>query len=149
MKKAITLIFILLLVHVSCACDASRQYTYRLPENINDGFAVGSLDEVNIDSELIEKAVKNIHQGIYKEVHSMLIVKDGKLVFEEYFEGPSLTLWIISWVFISIGLIALIVLIVYTKYGREISIRLSVITIVVSSIFLGFAFHFLLLQAGY
>ena len=68
---------------------------------------------------------------------------------EEYFEGPSLTLWIISWVFISIGLIALIVLIVYTKYGREISIRLSVITIVVSSIFLGFAFHFLLLQAGY
>ena len=68
---------------------------------------------------------------------------------EEFFEGPSLTLWIISWVFISIGLVALTVLIVYTKYGREISIRLSIITVVVSSIFLGFAFHFLLLQAGY
>ena len=68
---------------------------------------------------------------------------------EEFFEGPSLTLWIISWVFMSIGLVALIVLIVYTKYGREMSIRLSIIAIVVSSIFLGFAFHFLLLQAGY
>lgn len=68
---------------------------------------------------------------------------------EEFFEGPSLTLWIISWVFMSIGLIALTVLIVYTKYGREISIRLSIIAIVMSSIFLGFAFHFLLLQAGY
>ena len=68
---------------------------------------------------------------------------------EEFFEGPSLILWIISWVFISIGLVALTVLIVYTKYGREISIRLSIITVVVSSIFLGFAFHFLLLQAGY
>lgn len=68
---------------------------------------------------------------------------------EELFEGPSLTLWILSWVFISIGLVALTVLIVYTKYGREISIRLTIIAIVVSSIFFGFAFHFLLLQAGY
>jgi len=68
---------------------------------------------------------------------------------EEFFERPSLTLWIISWVFMSIGLIALTILIVYTKYGREISIRLSIIAIVMSSIFLGFAFHFLLLQAGY
>lgn len=68
---------------------------------------------------------------------------------EEFFEGPSLTLWIISWVFIAIGLVALTVLIVYTKYGREISIRLSIIVIVMSSIFFGFAFHFLLLQAGY
>jgi len=68
---------------------------------------------------------------------------------EEFFEGPSLTLWIISWVFITIGLVSLTILILYTKYGREISIRLSIITIVISSIFLGFAFHFLLLQAGY
>ena len=56
---------------------------------------------------------------------------------EEFFEGPSLTLWILSWVFISIGLVALTVLIVYTKYGREISIILSIITILVSSIFFG------------
>ena len=36
---------------------------------------------------LIEEAVNNIHQGMYKEVHSMLIYKDDKLVFEEYFKG--------------------------------------------------------------
>ncbi len=68
---------------------------------------------------------------------------------EEIFEGPSLPLWIIAWVFLAVGLISLTVLIVYTKYGREISIRLSVITIVISSIFLGFAFHFFLLSAGF
>ena len=68
---------------------------------------------------------------------------------EELFEGPSLPLWIIAWVFLAVGLISLTVLIVYTKYGREISIRLSVITIVISSIFLGFAFHFFLLSAGF
>ena len=84
MKKTILLIPILLLLFVSCKQDPSSQYTYRPPENINDGFDVGSFVEVNIDSVLIVNAVDSIYQGRYKEVHSMLIYKDGKLVFEEY-----------------------------------------------------------------
>jgi CubicO group peptidase (beta-lactamase class C family) len=87
MKNAILLISILLLLILSCKFDASSQYTYRPPENINDGFDVGTLGEVNIDSALIAKAVNKIHQGKYKEVHAMLIFKDDKLVFEEYFQG--------------------------------------------------------------
>lgn len=67
---------------------------------------------------------------------------------EESFEGPSLVLWVFAWIFLSIGFVALIVLIVYTKYGREISIKLSVITIVVASVFLGLALHFFLLNFG-
>ena len=65
----------------------SIPYTYQPPENINDGLNVGTLDEVSIDSELIEKAVNGINRGKYREVHSMLIFKDDKLVLEEYFEG--------------------------------------------------------------
>ena len=87
MKQTILLISILSLLHVSCRDDPSSQYTYRPPENIHDGFGVGSLDEADIDSVLIEKAVDSIYQGRYKEVHSMLIVKDDRLVFEEYFAG--------------------------------------------------------------
>lgn len=62
-------------------------YTYQSPENINDGLDVGTLDEVNIDFELIEKAMSDINRGKYGEVHSMLIFKDAKLVLEEYFDG--------------------------------------------------------------
>ncbi len=62
-------------------------YTYQPPENINDGLDVGTLEEVGIDLELIEEAVNDINRGRYREVHSMLIFKDGKLVLEEYFEG--------------------------------------------------------------
>ena len=87
MKKTILLIFILSLLFVSCKNDPSSQYTYRPPENINDGIDVSSLGEVNIDSTLIEKAVNDINRGKYKEVHSMLIFKDDELVFEEYFKG--------------------------------------------------------------
>jgi len=65
----------------------SIPYTYQPPENINDGLDVGTLDEVSIDSELIEKAVNGINRGRYREVHSILIFKDDKLVLEEYFEG--------------------------------------------------------------
>ena len=86
MKKMILFIWILLLFF-SCQSDSYRPYTYQPPENINDGFAVGSLTEVNIDPGLIEQAVDSINLSVYKEVHSMLIYKDGKLVFEEYFKG--------------------------------------------------------------
>lgn len=70
------------------------------------------------------------------------------LLLLQVFDGPSLTLWIFTWIFLSIGGIGLVVLVLYTKYGREISIKLMVISIAISSIFLGFAFHFFLLNFG-
>ena len=42
---------------------------------------------MNIDVQPIEKAVNEINRGKYKEVHSLLIFKDDKLVLEEYFPG--------------------------------------------------------------
>jgi len=89
MKRAIFLISILslLLLSISCQSEPSTPYNYQQPENINDGFAVGTLEGANIDANLIAKAVNDINRGKYKEVHSMLIFKDGKLVLEEYFIG--------------------------------------------------------------
>ena len=83
----ILLITILSLLFISCKQDPSSLYTYKSPENIDDGFDVGSLEEVNIGQALIEKAAYDINRGKFGEVYSMLILKDGKLVFEEYFEG--------------------------------------------------------------
>ena len=61
---------------------------------------------------------------------------------------PSLTIWALAWVFLIIGIISLTILVIYTKYGREISIKLSIISGVISAVFLGFAIHFLLLSWG-
>ncbi|MHA2390953.1 MAG: hypothetical protein ACXAEX_03215 [Promethearchaeota archaeon] len=61
---------------------------------------------------------------------------------------PSLTLWVLAWIFLIIGLVALTILVVYTRYGREKSVRLSVISIIIASIFLGFSIHFFLLNWG-
>ncbi|HEA70926.1 MAG TPA: hypothetical protein ENH98_03265 [archaeon] len=61
---------------------------------------------------------------------------------------PSIILWAFAWIFLVIGLIALTILVIYTKYGREKSIRLSILGILFGSIFLGFSIHFFLLTWG-
>jgi len=87
-EYAISIILILsLIIFVGCKCEPTTQYSYHPPEFINDGFEVGTLEDVNIDSVLLKKAVDKINCGKYDEVHSMLIFKDNKLVFEEYFQG--------------------------------------------------------------
>jgi len=85
MKKIILLISLIFLFLIGCSPEPT--YEYELPVNIDDGLEVGTLDKVNIDEIIIEKAVNKIRRGKYNEVHSILIFKDNQLVLEEYFEG--------------------------------------------------------------
>ena len=87
MKKVIPLLTIVALLVISCGSDPSSRYTYRQPEKADDGLDVGTLDKVNMDQALIESAVDDIISDKYGEVHSLVIYKDGRLVFEEYFPG--------------------------------------------------------------
>jgi CubicO group peptidase (beta-lactamase class C family) len=87
MKATILFMIALSMGYISCNSDTTGQYTYRPPDNMLDGIDVGSLNDVNIDKKLIEKAVGKIWEGRFTEVHSLLIFKDNKLVLEEYFQG--------------------------------------------------------------
>jgi len=87
MRRAILFLSILSIATVSCGSDQPVQYTYHQPKRIDDGIEVGSLSEVNLDEDSLGKAVDDIKDGKYGEVHSLLIHRDGRLVFEEYFPG--------------------------------------------------------------
>lgn len=87
MNKISTIIIIPLLLLVSCNSQPDISYVYVQPEALKDGIGTGSLMDANIDSTLIIEAVGRINRGKYKEVHSMLIYRNDKLVFEAYFEG--------------------------------------------------------------
>lgn len=87
MKKLILIISMLSLFWIGCQFNPFGRDTYQVPEQINDGLTVGSLEEVHLDPVLIEKAMRDIRRGKYKGVHSILIYKDDKLVFEEYLRG--------------------------------------------------------------
>jgi CubicO group peptidase (beta-lactamase class C family) len=85
--KISIILFLSLIILGSSKCFAALQYASPPLELLNDGFDVDSLEKGNIDSVLLQKAVDEINLGKYGEVHSMLIFKDNKIVFEEYFKG--------------------------------------------------------------
>ena len=87
MKGKFLLISVLWVLLVSCSRSFFDQYTEYRPESIDDGLNVGSPDEVNIEPGIIGQAVNDIRRGKYKEVHSLLIFRNGKLVCESYFQG--------------------------------------------------------------
>lgn len=60
-------------------------YTYKMPNCDKDGINVGNMDSTRLDKKLIAEMVEKIVRGTYPNVHSVLIVKDDRLVLEEYF----------------------------------------------------------------
>lgn len=85
--QVILLFSVNLVILTGCGSESVRTYSYRQPEQMDDGFEVGSLAQANMDVDLLRSAVDDIKGGNYGEIHSLLIYKDGNLVFEEYFPG--------------------------------------------------------------
>ena len=63
------------------------RYAYTVPEQTDDGWETASLAAVGIEEEPITRMVEGILTGDFPNIHSLLLVKDGKLVLEEYFYG--------------------------------------------------------------
>ena len=70
MSTIILCIVVLVFLLTGCGSEPVNPYSYRPPEDIDDGLDIGTLEEVNIDSTLLEKAVDAINTGQYNEVHS-------------------------------------------------------------------------------
>ncbi len=77
----------ILLLVLLCLVSCAPANTSRVPEQMDDDWQTASLDAVGIDENRIKEAIERIHDDTYQNIHSLLIVKDGKLVLEEYFSG--------------------------------------------------------------
>ena len=64
-----------------------QSYTYSILEETGDGWETSSLSEAGIDSGLVTALVQEVLTGGIKNIHSIVLVRHGKLVFEEYFYG--------------------------------------------------------------
>ncbi|KAA3656767.1 MAG: class C beta-lactamase-related serine hydrolase [Calditrichaeota bacterium] len=85
-------VLVVLIAIISAGCEEENPvsppiYTYTIPEQIDDGWETASLADVGLDEQTISDGLIRIHLGLYKRVHSVLIIKDDKLVLEEYFSG--------------------------------------------------------------
>jgi len=70
----------------------STAYSYTRPKQLNDGIATGTLTEAGIDTAKIRHITQLILADSIPNIHSLLIEKDGKLVYEQYFAGKD-ELW--------------------------------------------------------
>ncbi|MEJ7738511.1 MAG: serine hydrolase [Chitinophagaceae bacterium] len=69
--------------------DTSKGYNYVQPKNTKDGLATGNIDKSGLDIALLNEMMLKILNGTYPNVHSVLIIKDGKLVFENLLTNQS------------------------------------------------------------
>ncbi len=87
MKQVLWRIILLVLLCsvVLLACEPGP--ASQVPAETGDGWQTTSPGEVGLDDGKLSQAAARIRGGAYENVHSLLVVKDGKLVFEEYFPG--------------------------------------------------------------
>ena len=67
------------------ARDTTYQYT--IPPQLNDGINIGDMGGVGIDSLPVIKLTRLILADTFTNIHSLLIYRDDKLVYESYFPG--------------------------------------------------------------
>ena len=92
MTKSNNLILLLsfaLIFTMGCCQTPKRttDYIYQRPQTYNDGIITDQLKNVGIDSISIIKLTKLILSDSISNVHSLLILKNNKLVYENYFSG--------------------------------------------------------------
>jgi CubicO group peptidase (beta-lactamase class C family) len=62
-------------------------YEYRIPTSTSDGWETASLSSVGLREEPLAELMVHLHALGEHRIHSLLVVREGKLVFEEYFFG--------------------------------------------------------------
>ncbi|MCI0536522.1 MAG: beta-lactamase family protein [Verrucomicrobiales bacterium] len=65
--------------------NAPYQFKESIPPDLKDGLEVGSLQASGLDAALIGRMVERIANETHKNVDGVLLIKNGKLVLEEYF----------------------------------------------------------------
>ena len=94
-KLAVILCFIIIALLFSCAPPPrtgrfglpQHNYVYRIPEKTDDEWETSSLSKEGVDHENLNQLMVDILNGKYKGIHSIVIVRNEKLIFEEYFYG--------------------------------------------------------------
>ena len=92
MNKVIIPFFLLLSIFFMPPCGKEirprpTNYFYTPPKQFDDNIRADALSNVGIDTNKIVTLTKLILADSFPNIHSLLIVKDNKLVYENYFAG--------------------------------------------------------------
>jgi CubicO group peptidase (beta-lactamase class C family) len=76
-----------LIVSSLMACNQQPDCSYKNPIDINDGLNVSTLEKHNLDRDAFEKVNKDICNGKYGNIHSVLVIHNNALVVEQYYNN--------------------------------------------------------------
>jgi hypothetical protein len=82
----IMMLVLVFIVYCSRNDPYDIEYQYQIPGQKNDGWQTASVEEVGISLQPLT-SMMNYYNNREHKVHGILIAKNGKLVFEEYFPG--------------------------------------------------------------
>ena len=64
-----------------------RKYIYQVPENTSDGWETAALVEEGVEPKKIDEMMHEIIRRNSRNIHSIVLIKNGRLILEEYFYG--------------------------------------------------------------
>ena len=70
---------------VLSGCTDGKTDQYAVPEVTDDGWETAHVSRENLDPDVVNALFLRVLNHGYKNMHSVLIAKNGKLVVEEYF----------------------------------------------------------------
>src|SRR5688572_25553141 len=80
--------FILLVITALSACNEQPHgHIMPTPASTADGIATGRLAEAGFDTVMIHQLEHAIAAQVYPNIHSLLIARNNKLVYENYWPG--------------------------------------------------------------
>ncbi len=71
----------------SISLFSQNKYTYQVPPNLKDDLKVEKAQKLGFNTKTLETLVQKISDEEFVNVDALLIIKDDKLILEEYFNG--------------------------------------------------------------
>jgi CubicO group peptidase (beta-lactamase class C family) len=69
---------------VACSSATAAQ-PYRIPEQMDDGWQTADATQIGWRTPVLEQLAAKIEEGTYKNITSVIVVHQGRLVYESYF----------------------------------------------------------------
>lgn len=81
------IVFPVLLFIAGCDTSTQYNYNYQVPESANDGWQVAALDKEDLSLDKVSEMMDYLEETPGHNLHCILFFRNGKLIFEEYFDG--------------------------------------------------------------
>jgi CubicO group peptidase (beta-lactamase class C family) len=90
-RRLLVLVLVTLLVQAGYVpagtpANPGKPYQYTLPEATDDGWETAHVSREHLDAGRLKALFERILDGTYQNIHSVLLVRNDKLVVEEYFQ---------------------------------------------------------------